>query len=79
MDLYVNEILINKIKWLFAGMLLLWIINVLRISAVLLSINNKWIFPLGLDHHTWFNIIAYLVIFMMIYFFEKNLKQNYDR
>ena len=68
---------VKKICWLFSGLLLIWIINVLRISMVLIAGNKGWRFPFGLDHHTWFNIIAYLAIFMMMFFFEKNIKKSY--
>ena len=66
----------KKFTWLFVGLLLLWIINVLRISMVLLAGNKGWKFPFGWDHHTWFNIIAYLFIFTMMYFFERNIKMK---
>ncbi len=67
---------VKKIQWLFIGLLLIWVINVLRISMVLLAGYKGWKFPFGLDHHTWFNIIAYVAIFMMMYFFEKNIKKS---
>jgi exosortase/archaeosortase family protein len=66
----------KKIVWVFGGLLFLWILNVLRISLVLIAGNKGWTFPFGWDHHTWFNIVAYLVIFAMIYFFEKSLKKD---
>ncbi len=62
---------IKKIKWVTGGLLLLWSINVFRISGVLVAINNNWAVPLGIDHHTWFNIFAYVTIFTMMYFFER--------
>ncbi len=64
----------KKITWLVCGLLLLWFINVVRISLVLVTTNETWKFPFGWDHHTWFNIIAYFAIFIMMYFFEKNIK-----
>lgn len=64
----------KKIYWIFGGLFFLWIINVVRISLVLLAGNKGWLFPFGWDHHTWFNIVAYGAIFAMIYFFEKSLK-----
>lgn len=66
----------KKLAWLVAGLLALWVINVARISLVLLAANKGWHFPFGLDHHTWFNIIAYSFIFCMIFLFEKNIKQH---
>ena len=68
---------LKKTRWLFTGLLLIWIINILRISMVIIAGKKGWKFPLGLDHHAWFNIIAYLTIFMMMYLFEKNIKKSY--
>lgn len=65
----------SKIKWLCVGLIIIWIINVVRISMVLLSGNKGWKFPFGWDHHTWFNIVAYLSIFTLMYFFEKEIKK----
>jgi exosortase/archaeosortase family protein len=61
----------KKISWIILGSLALWLINVLRIGLFLISINERWKFPFGWDHHTWFNIIAYGAIFAMMYFFDK--------
>jgi exosortase/archaeosortase family protein len=66
----------KKITWFLIGIAFLFIINIFRITAVLIATNKKWQFPFGWNHHTWFNIVAYAVIFMMMYFFEKNIKQN---
>ena len=66
----------KKIAWLFSGLFIIWLINVVRLSMVLLAGKKGWKFPLGWDHHTWFNIIAYLFIFTMMYFFEKSIKKN---
>jgi exosortase/archaeosortase family protein len=70
----VSTSLVKKFHWFLIGLSILWIINVIRISLVLIATNRGWRFPFGLDHHAWFNIIAYLVIFIMIYFFEKSIK-----
>ncbi len=66
----------NKVVCFFAGLFLLWGINVIRISLVLVAANKGWQFPFGINHHTWFNIIAYVAIFAMMYFFEKNIKNK---
>lgn len=70
-----TALLKSKIKWLLMGLLLIWIINVARISLVLVSGNKGLKFPFGWDHHTWFNIVAYCSIFAMMYFFEKEIKK----
>lgn len=66
----------QKLVWIFGGVLALWTINVGRISLFLIAINNNSTMPFGIDHHTWFNIVAYGFIFIMIYFFNKQLNKN---
>ena len=69
-------VLSNSFNWktkLFAsvaGLLLLWIINVIRISLVLLAPYKGWPMPFGLDHHTLFNIAAFTTIVIMIAMLE---------
>jgi exosortase/archaeosortase family protein len=62
----------RKISWILIGLFLLWIVNVIRISLFLVSVNKNWAMPLGIDHHDWFTIVAYAVIFLMIFAFDKN-------
>src|ERR1035437_3397217 len=70
---------IKKIKWLIAGWLVIWVINVLRISILVIAVNKNWQMPLGLDHHTWFNIAAYILIFILIYFYDRSSKFLHTR
>lgn len=69
----------RKLAWMIGGTLALWFINVLRLSLVMLANNNNWAIPFGWDHHTWFNIFAYVLIFLMIYVYDKNLKKQNQR
>jgi len=62
----------KKIKWILGGWLLIWCINVIRVSLLLAAINNKWSMPIRIDHHTLFNIAAYTLILIMIYFFDRS-------
>jgi exosortase/archaeosortase family protein len=62
----------RKISWILIGLFLLWSINVIRISLFLVSVNKNWAMPLGIDHHDWFTIVAYAVIFLLIFAFDKN-------
>lgn len=66
----------KKMKWIFLGILGLWFINVLRITLFLTSINKGWPMPLGIDHHTWFNIFAYLLIFFMIWWYDRSFQKG---
>ena len=67
-----NNSKINLLLWLVGGLFLLWFINVCRIGLFLVSINKGWDMPLGINHHTWFNIFAYAAIFTMIIIHEKS-------
>jgi len=61
----------RKIVMIIIGLIILWSINVTRISLLLVALNKQWSMPLGLNHHTWFTIVSYIAIFVMIYIFEK--------
>lgn len=61
----------KKLLWAAGGSVAICALNVLRISLVLLAVNKGWPMPLGWDHHTWFNLICYLLIFAMIYAYDK--------
>ena len=66
--------LLKKTSWVILGLIMLYLINITRLSLVLVAGNNKWKFPFGWDHHTWFNIFAYISIFTMMYFFDRSTK-----
>ncbi len=62
----------RKALWWIGGLILIWLINILRISLLLVAINKDWDSPFGMHHHTLFNIVAYIAIFIVIYFFERS-------
>lgn len=61
----------RKLIWMLTGVIAIWCINILRISILLIAIYNSWTIPL-FDQHTWFNIAAYLMIFLMIYLYDRS-------
>ena len=66
----------RTLLWLVGGAFILWLINVARISLLLIFYNKSGspdIF--GLDHHTFFNIVAYGFIFLMIWKFNQRTVQ----
>ena len=65
----------KKILWLLGGLIFLWLINISRISIFLIAVSKKWKMPLGIGQHTWFNIISYLFIFLLIMIFERQLSR----
>lgn len=66
----------KKIAWMLGGAMVLLIINILRMGLVAMASHEKWKYPLGWDHHTWFNIVAYGMIFLMIYVYDKSGKER---
>ena len=60
----------KKVAWIAGGLLLLFTINTVRITLFLTAINKGWPMPLGIDHHTWFTVLAYGAIFGMIFLFN---------
>ncbi len=63
----------NKIAWLFGGLAALWFINVLRITFLLIADNKHWPIPF-FDHHTWFNLLAYALIFFLMWLYDRHHK-----
>ena len=61
----------RKIGWIIFGCFVIWVLNVIRLSFLLVATNKGWPMPFGLDHHTWFNILSYLFIFCLIYLFSR--------
>ncbi|MFT3679156.1 MAG: archaeosortase/exosortase family protein [Ferruginibacter sp.] len=66
----------KKISWVVAGFIIIWILNVLRIALLILARNNKTTIFNGISHHTFFNIVAYLFVFLMMYLFDRSLKNH---
>jgi len=61
----------NKFLWCIAGLSVIWFINCWRIALLLLALDKKWYSDSIIDHHTAFNIIAYVAIGFMIFSFVK--------
>lgn len=66
----------KKAVWMLTGCLALCAINIIRIGLLLVAVNRGWPIPLGWDHHTWFNIIAYLLIGGMIAGYDFSTKKR---
>ena len=69
-----NTSLLKKSIWLILGWIIIWIINCLRVTLLLVTIQNHWPINRFLDHHTLFNIFSYCLIFVLIYIFIKREK-----
>ena len=66
----------KKILWLIFGLLFIWLLNIVRLSLLLVATDRGWPIPLGWDHHTWFNIFAYLFIFIGMFLFNQQSEKH---
>jgi exosortase/archaeosortase family protein len=68
---------LKKMGWIISGLLILWFINVIRITLFLVAINKGWPMPLGINHHTWFTIAAYGMIFILIWLYDRSSRNKF--
>ncbi|MBB1284690.1 hypothetical protein HRH25_09930 [Flavisolibacter sp. BT320] len=66
----------KKAAWMAGGCLALVSVNIGRAALVLLAAQKNWAMPLGWDHHTWFNIVSYILIFGMIWGYDRAQKKK---
>ena len=62
----------KMLQWMMGGVLVICLLNIFRISLMLISVNKHWPSLFNLDNHTWFNIVLYCVLFVMIYLFDRS-------
>ncbi len=61
----------HLITTLIIGLFILWLINVARITLLILFNYHQWPHILPFDHHTNFNIVSYIVMLLMVRRFSK--------
>ncbi|MFZ4059284.1 MAG: hypothetical protein ACOYKE_14170 [Ferruginibacter sp.] len=59
------------LQWLLIGLLAIWLLNVIRVSLLLIATNKGWQIPFNIEHHTLFNVLAYLLVFLMMYVYDR--------
>lgn len=69
----------KKIIWCVGGLFFIWLLNITRLSLLLVAINKGRPMPLGWDHHTWFNIFAYLFIFTFMFLFNRQNTESAEQ
>jgi exosortase/archaeosortase family protein len=67
---------LKKTGWMLGGCFFIWLINVVRITLVLISNYQQWKTPITMDHHTLFNITVYIAIFCMIWLFNRSERKH---
>jgi exosortase/archaeosortase family protein len=66
----------QKLVWCLAGSLIIFLINCIRITLLMLSLQYSWPIFARVPHHTMFKIASYGIIFFMIYLYNKTLTKN---
>ncbi len=61
----------KRIYWCLAGVIAIWLINCIRITTLLISMEKNWSDIKYIDHHDMFNIASYILIFILIYLYNK--------
>jgi exosortase/archaeosortase family protein len=67
-----GERLKKKLLWSICGVAVIWFINCWRIALLLAAMQRGLNINKYVDHHTLFNIIAYLLIGLLIWLFKSS-------
>jgi exosortase/archaeosortase family protein len=59
----------KKLLWTLLGLIIIWIINCFRVAIILVFTVNRWNMNKYMDHHDFFNLVAYFFIFILIVIF----------
>jgi exosortase/archaeosortase family protein len=66
-----------KVYWVFGGLLCIWFINCIRVTILLIAVKNNWPSIGTLRHHDTFNIVAYSLVFLMMFVYYLKNKKNF--
>jgi exosortase/archaeosortase family protein len=59
----------QKLLWFVIGCVTIFVVNCFRVSMFLIALEKKWNVNRFIEHHDLYNIISYLLIFLLIYFY----------
>ena len=64
-----------KLKWIISGLVLIFVINVIRITMIALSNHYNWQYVHSFNAHSSFNILTYAAIVIMMAIFVRRYKK----
>ena len=69
---------LQKTLWVLIGVFILYLLNISRISLLVMAYEYQWNDwkKLGLDHHTLYNIVSYILMFAMAWLFVEKAVKN---
>lgn len=66
----------KKLLFTLGGVAIIFLVNTARIVLLVITANRNKYSYFELNHHTFFNIVSYGIVFLMIYFFARTDKKN---
>lgn len=63
---------IYKLKWIAAGIALIYLFNAVRIAAIILSYQHHWRYMQSFNAHATFNNITYVIIIILMLIYIRN-------
>ena len=64
-----------KLKWIGGGVSSIILLNIIRIALIALANHYHWLAVTSLEPHETFNVVSYIILFMMIGLFVWRYKQ----
>ncbi|MDB5119058.1 MAG: hypothetical protein JWN56_276 [Sphingobacteriales bacterium] len=61
----------RKLLWCAFGIMAISTINCIRIVMLLIAMNNHWEESSMFDHHDFFNLSSYILIYFLVHFYHK--------
>lgn len=61
----------KKIAWCIVGLVCIWFINSWRVALISIALEKHWKINATMDHHTLFNIVAYTLMFVLVWLYTK--------
>jgi exosortase/archaeosortase family protein len=66
----------GKLFWILAGLMGIFLINIFRITLLVISLSKDWGLFRIIDHHTFFNLLSYVLIFFLVSYYYKRKKDQ---
>ena len=63
---------IYKLKWIAAGIILIFLFNIIRITSIVLSYFYNWTYIQSFNAHSTFNFITYIIVILLMGLFIFN-------
>ena len=62
-----------KLKWVLIGITVVTLLNILRLTLLLVAANKKWVNVMLFDHHTFYNTMLYIIVLGMLLLYRKKI------